>query len=258
MACASIAAGASHKVGWAFGLGLERLAMKLYGVPDIRLFWSDDTGFLSQFRVKNPDAPIVYKVPGQKSRLVLYTQQTVWYFYLFQFHNYFLFYTSNFFFFLASQPAPSVHKWHLILDSWQLCPKRLLRCHTQCSWWSGRAGRLDRWICGPKTQAHEPLLPYCVQTHGEDFHTGRSQCHTQEDRGGCYRGTGSGSEMNMHMGLGWIQPGTFWSAIVRLSNESQLWSEEKSMQLFLFQLPSLSWKCTPFDKQLKERWNEIF
>lgn len=35
--------------GWAFGLGLERLAMILFGVPDIRLFWSSDDRFTSQF-----------------------------------------------------------------------------------------------------------------------------------------------------------------------------------------------------------------
>ncbi len=38
-----------NKMGWAFGLGLERIAMILYSIPDIRLFWSTDERFLSQF-----------------------------------------------------------------------------------------------------------------------------------------------------------------------------------------------------------------
>jgi phenylalanyl-tRNA synthetase alpha chain len=39
-----------NKIGWAFGIGLERLAMVLFGIPDIRLFWSQDPRFLSQFQ----------------------------------------------------------------------------------------------------------------------------------------------------------------------------------------------------------------
>jgi phenylalanyl-tRNA synthetase alpha chain len=41
--------GLPHRHGWAFGLGLERLAMILFDIPDIRLFWTDDTRFHSQF-----------------------------------------------------------------------------------------------------------------------------------------------------------------------------------------------------------------
>lgn len=35
--------------GFAFGLGLERVAMRRYGVDDMRLFFENDTRFLSQF-----------------------------------------------------------------------------------------------------------------------------------------------------------------------------------------------------------------
>lgn len=44
-----INAGMPSQIGWAFGVGLERLAMLLFSIPDIRLFWSRDQRFLSQF-----------------------------------------------------------------------------------------------------------------------------------------------------------------------------------------------------------------
>jgi phenylalanyl-tRNA synthetase alpha chain len=35
--------------GFAFGIGLERVAMLRHGVPDIRMFWENDLRFLGQF-----------------------------------------------------------------------------------------------------------------------------------------------------------------------------------------------------------------
>lgn len=36
--------------GWAFGVGIERLAMIKMGIPDIRIFWSEDPRITSQFK----------------------------------------------------------------------------------------------------------------------------------------------------------------------------------------------------------------
>ncbi|KAI1506504.1 phenylalanyl-tRNA synthetase mitochondrial precursor [Biscogniauxia marginata] len=45
-----INAGVPDQLGWAFGIGLDRIAMLLFQIPDIRLFWSQDKRFLDQFR----------------------------------------------------------------------------------------------------------------------------------------------------------------------------------------------------------------
>jgi len=36
--------------GFAFGLGIERIAMLLYQISDIRLFYENDVRFLNQFK----------------------------------------------------------------------------------------------------------------------------------------------------------------------------------------------------------------
>ena len=47
-----INAGVPEQIGWAFGVGLERVAMLLFSIPDIRLFWTKDPRFLNQFSSK--------------------------------------------------------------------------------------------------------------------------------------------------------------------------------------------------------------
>ncbi|KKY22511.1 putative phenylalanyl-trna synthetase [Diplodia seriata] len=57
-------AGVPDRIGWAFGIGIERIAMLLYSIPDIRLFWSQDPRFLSQF--KRPVEDAIDKATGLK------------------------------------------------------------------------------------------------------------------------------------------------------------------------------------------------
>lgn len=63
-------AGVQDRVGWAFGIGLERIAMCLYKIPDIRLFWSRDSGFLSQFRTDDINKNIIYRAVSQYPQCV--------------------------------------------------------------------------------------------------------------------------------------------------------------------------------------------
>ncbi|KAG5944093.1 hypothetical protein E4U53_006960 [Claviceps sorghi] len=48
-------AGVPSQLGWAFGVGIDRIAMLLFKIPDIRLFWSQDQRFLSQFEGVSDD-----------------------------------------------------------------------------------------------------------------------------------------------------------------------------------------------------------
>lgn len=58
-------AGVFNSIGYAFGLGLERLAMIMYEIPDIRLFWSNDSGFLSQFDETELEKLVKFKAISQ-------------------------------------------------------------------------------------------------------------------------------------------------------------------------------------------------
>lgn len=49
--------------GWAFGFGLERLAMVKNNISDIRVFWSDDQRITSQFKDINSQYKDVSKFP---------------------------------------------------------------------------------------------------------------------------------------------------------------------------------------------------
>ncbi len=50
--------------GWAFGFGLERLAMIKNKIPDIRILWSDDERITSQFTDLNSEFKDISKYPA--------------------------------------------------------------------------------------------------------------------------------------------------------------------------------------------------
>ncbi len=50
--------------GWAFGFGIDRLAMVKMGIPDIRILWSDDPRITKQFKDINSKYKEVSKYPA--------------------------------------------------------------------------------------------------------------------------------------------------------------------------------------------------
>lgn len=57
----------NDKISWAFGIGLDRIAMLLFDIPDIRLFWTLDERFHNQFKQGEINTFAPYsKYPGIK------------------------------------------------------------------------------------------------------------------------------------------------------------------------------------------------
>lgn len=63
------------KISWAFGIGLDRIAMLLFGIPDIRLFWTLDERFHKQFQQGHVSTFVPYsKYPGVKRDVSFWLQ----------------------------------------------------------------------------------------------------------------------------------------------------------------------------------------
>ncbi|KAI0407129.1 phenylalanyl-tRNA synthetase mitochondrial precursor [Xylaria palmicola] len=77
-----INAGVPDQVGWAFGIGLERIAMLLFNIPDIRLFWSQDYRFIKQFQGVSDNLDLLRrfqpfsKYPGAERRVSFWLNAT--------------------------------------------------------------------------------------------------------------------------------------------------------------------------------------
>ncbi len=61
--------------GWAFGIGLERVAMILFKIPDIRLFWTDDERFHQQF---SGDSTIIVVFKPYSHQPICYKDIAMW------------------------------------------------------------------------------------------------------------------------------------------------------------------------------------
>ncbi|EGG18263.1 phenylalanine-tRNA synthetase [Cavenderia fasciculata] len=68
------AAGRSDEYAWAFGIGLERLAMILFDIPDIRLFWTEDDRFHRQFKGVDKKPEEITNIDISKTRFQPYSK----------------------------------------------------------------------------------------------------------------------------------------------------------------------------------------
>ena len=70
--------GCTDRVGWAFGIGLDRIAMMLYNIPDIRLLWSEDERFINQFDVATKGIDYSFQFKPYSNYTPLYNDISFW------------------------------------------------------------------------------------------------------------------------------------------------------------------------------------
>ncbi|XP_062503855.1 phenylalanine--tRNA ligase, mitochondrial-like [Corticium candelabrum] len=70
--------GVTDRIGWAFGIGLDRLAMALFGIPDVRLLWSSDPRFVFQFRDAADGSDVVVQFKPYSKYPACYKDVTFW------------------------------------------------------------------------------------------------------------------------------------------------------------------------------------
>jgi phenylalanyl-tRNA synthetase alpha chain len=58
--------------GWAFGFGIERIAMRKYGINDIRLFVENDVRFLKQFKSRMMNAKDAKSAKLRREKILLF------------------------------------------------------------------------------------------------------------------------------------------------------------------------------------------
>ncbi|XP_075258533.1 phenylalanine--tRNA ligase, mitochondrial-like isoform X2 [Convolutriloba macropyga] len=71
-------AGCPDRAGWAFGIGLERIAMLLYNITDIRLFWSKDERFLKQFEIGDAGIDQEFSFEPFSNYMPMYNDISFW------------------------------------------------------------------------------------------------------------------------------------------------------------------------------------
>ncbi|XP_076999883.1 phenylalanine--tRNA ligase, mitochondrial isoform X1 [Tamandua tetradactyla] len=174
-------AGAQEKIGWAFGLGLERLAMILYDIPDIRLFWSEDERFLKQFRVADINQNVKFQ-PLSKYPAVI-NDISFW----LPSENY----TENDFYDLVRTIGGDLVEKVDLIDKFEH-PNRWPAFHQGGTHFSGRRRSFQT-----KDAQDQPLLPHHLPSHGAHLVPEGAQARPPGHPRGCRAGPGRGGQVLM-------------------------------------------------------------